>query len=215
VGHVVLLGDSIFDNASYVPGGPPVIEQLRTRLPAGWKASLLAVDGAVVQDVNRQLARLQADATHVVVSAGGNDALASSGILSRPADSAVEVFAELADAQAQFQRDYRDMLHILADAGRPTAICTIYDSVPGLSREAVVALSAFNDVILREGIRHGLPIIDLRLICDEVRDYSSVSPIEPSQLGGFKIARAIAHVVTRHDFTRPETVVYGKTASFG
>ena len=28
--HVVLLGDSIFDNASYVPGKPPVIEQLRT-----------------------------------------------------------------------------------------------------------------------------------------------------------------------------------------
>jgi len=27
--HVVLLGDSIFDNASYVPDGPPVIDQLR------------------------------------------------------------------------------------------------------------------------------------------------------------------------------------------
>ena len=214
MGHVVLLGDSIFDNASYVPDGPPVIEQLRTRLARDWNASLLAVDGAVVQDVMRQLARIPADATHLVVSAGGNDALASSGILSRPADSAAEVFAELADAQAQFQRDYREMLRALADADRPTAICTIYDSVPGVSREAIVALSAFNDVILREGIRHGLPILDLRLICEEARDYSSVSPIEPSQLGGFKIARAITHVVTRHDFTRPEAVVYGKTASF-
>lgn len=31
--HIVLLGDSIFDNAADVPGEPPVIEQLRARLP--------------------------------------------------------------------------------------------------------------------------------------------------------------------------------------
>ncbi len=33
--HIVLLGDSIFDNARYVPGGPSVIEHLRRGLPAG------------------------------------------------------------------------------------------------------------------------------------------------------------------------------------
>ena len=33
--HVVLLGDSIFDNGRYVPGGPSVIEHLRKALPAG------------------------------------------------------------------------------------------------------------------------------------------------------------------------------------
>ena len=33
--HVVLLGDSIFDNASYVPGRPAVIDQMRTSLPRG------------------------------------------------------------------------------------------------------------------------------------------------------------------------------------
>ena len=43
MGHVVLLGDSIFDNALYVPGGPAVIDQLRRELPAGWSATLLAV----------------------------------------------------------------------------------------------------------------------------------------------------------------------------
>src|SRR5690349_5483722 len=31
--HVVLLGDSIFDNAAYVGGGPDVITQLRAALP--------------------------------------------------------------------------------------------------------------------------------------------------------------------------------------
>ncbi len=34
-GHVVLLGDSIFDNGVYVPGGPDVVTQLRAELPPG------------------------------------------------------------------------------------------------------------------------------------------------------------------------------------
>ena len=29
--HIVLLGDSIFDNAAYVAGGPDVVKQLRER----------------------------------------------------------------------------------------------------------------------------------------------------------------------------------------
>ena len=59
--HVVLLGDSIFDNARYVPGGPSVIEHLRRVLPAAGRATLLAVDGAGAEDVARQVARLPAD----------------------------------------------------------------------------------------------------------------------------------------------------------
>jgi hypothetical protein len=30
--HVVLLGDSIFDNAAYIAGGPYVLHQVRERL---------------------------------------------------------------------------------------------------------------------------------------------------------------------------------------
>ena len=44
--HIVLLGDSIFDNASYTSGGPDVISQVREILLKDWKATLLAVDGS-------------------------------------------------------------------------------------------------------------------------------------------------------------------------
>src|SRR4051794_29926554 len=64
--HVVLLGDSIFDNKSYVGHGPAVIDQVRSQFPGGWKATLLAVDGAVARGVVSQAARLPADATHLV-----------------------------------------------------------------------------------------------------------------------------------------------------
>src|SRR5688572_7849286 len=45
--HIVLLGDSVFDNAAYVAGSPDVVRQLREIVPPGWRATLQARDGAV------------------------------------------------------------------------------------------------------------------------------------------------------------------------
>ncbi len=132
--HVILLGDSIFDNERYVPGGPAVIEHLRKSLPGGWQATLLAVDGAVVSGVLQQLAGLPADATHLVVSAGGNDALAGSMVLHEAACSVAEGLSRLADLHEEFQRDYREMLAQVLGRSRPTAVCTVYDAIPGLGR---------------------------------------------------------------------------------
>ena len=98
--HIVLLGDSIFDNKSYVGSGPAVIDQLRQELPSGWQATLLAVDGSVTADVPRQLRRLPRDASHLVVSVGGNDALGHSAtILHEWASSYSEVMTRLAAIQ--------------------------------------------------------------------------------------------------------------------
>src|SRR5947209_16352395 len=108
--HIVLLGDSIFDNAAYVKGGPDVIAHLRRRIPPGWKATLRAVDGSVVGDVRRQAANLPSDATHLVVSAGGNDALMNADILRQRASSFAEVLNSLADVGGAFERQYRSML---------------------------------------------------------------------------------------------------------
>ena len=72
--RVILLGDSIFDNAAYVAGGPAVVQQLQAGLPVGWEAILRAVDGAVTTDVPRQLQGLPHQST-LMVSVGGNDAL--------------------------------------------------------------------------------------------------------------------------------------------
>ena len=52
--HLVLLGDSILDNAAYTNGGPDVVTQVRGLLPKPWKASLLAIDGSTTNDVPAQ-----------------------------------------------------------------------------------------------------------------------------------------------------------------
>ena len=207
--HLVLLGDSIFDNAAYVSGGPDVISQVRERLPAGWQAALRAVDGSVVRSVAAQLGRLPRDASHLVVSAGGNDALGQADILERSARSAAEVIDMLATVGDGFEADYRRMLSAVVARGLPTALCTIYYPRfpdPVMQRLASAALSVFNDCITRAAFAAGLPLLDLRLICDETADYAN--PIEPSAQGGAKIAAAIVRLLAEHDFARRRTEVF-------
>ena len=135
--HIVLLGDSIFDNAAYTGGGPDVVTQLRQILPGGSDASLLAVDGHRTADVDRELHRLPATATHLVLSVGGNDALANIDILDRPAVSSAQVLGALAEVAGEFERRYRRRL-------------------------ASIALCVFNDVILRVAFERALAVVDLR-----------------------------------------------------
>ena len=196
MGHVVLLGDSIFFNLAYVRGGPDVVQQLRTKLPLDWEASLLAVDGAVTRGVLTQLARLPADATHLVVSAGGNDALGASHILGQSVGSVGEAVSLLEIAQSRFARDYAEIVDAVLARGLPAAFCTIYDTPPSAPDQRIIrtALALFNDVITRAAFAAGATLIDLRLICDKDEDYAN--PIEPSAIGGDKIASAIGRFVS-------------------
>ncbi len=206
--HVVLLGDSIFDNRSYVAPAPDVVHQLRARLGADWKATLLAVDGDVTADVERQLTRTPRDASHLVVSVGGNDALGSSSILAESARSVAEAVGRLAEAQSRFARAYGRMVDRVVARGLPTALCTIYDShYPEPQKRLVVAgLALFNDVISRAAFTHRLPLIDLRLVCNEAADYAN--PIEPSAQGGEKIAAVIAALVKAVGTQEPRSTIW-------
>jgi hypothetical protein len=136
------------------------------------------------------------DATHLVVSVGGNDALRRSGVMRQPARLVGEAVAQLAAEREGFARDYRAMLEPVIARGLPLALCTIYDARfpdPQEQRLVVTGLTLFNDVITRESFARRLPVVDLRLICSEPDDYAN--PIEPSAKGGDKIAAVIAQVV--------------------
>lgn len=207
--HLALLGDSIFDNAAYVGGGPAVIDQVQGKLPAGWRASLLAVDGNVAGDVFAQIQRLPADVTHLVLSVGGNDAL---GVLeqihSPTAMPMLHALKLLADIQERFEAQYMEVVDALIGTGKPLLICTIYDRVPGLSYELRAALSLFNDVIVRAGVKGRIPILDLREICTDHADYSTLSPIEPSVVGGDKISGRLVSIIQSHLFGHQDCVIY-------
>jgi hypothetical protein len=210
--HIVLLGDSVFDNRAYVGRGErDVIFHLRDMIPSDWQATLAAVDGSVVENVGGQLARIPAEAgaTHLFVSVGGNDALMNSDLLQMRASSSAEVFDALASRAGDFESRYKTMLETILRLNLPTAVCTIYfPNFPDafLQKIATAALSVFNDAIIRQAFAAGVPLLDLRFICSEKTDYAN--EIEPSDQGGRKIAAKIFEIVRAHDFSRRQTSVY-------
>ena len=207
-GSIILLGDSIFDNAIYVPGEPCVTEQLRELVPGDVEVQMLPVDGNFVVDVSTQLEKLPEQATHLFVSVGGNDALSHYASIKNDFRSSEELLTKWTEVKSDFRGQYRAMLERVTSMNRQTAVCTIYDAVPMIESFAITALSFFNDVIISERADRGLPIIDLRKVCPDNADYSVLSPIEPSCKGGVKIASALMRVFREHDFTNSVTTIY-------
>jgi hypothetical protein len=204
--HVVLIGDSILDNAAYTRGGPDVVSQVRGLLPPGWEATLLAVDGSTTDHVADQIGRLPKQATHLVLSVGGNNALMHLGILEAPVSSMTTSIEALADIAADFEKRYRVAIAACLDTALPLAVCTVYNGCfedRSFQRIASTTLTVFNDAIIRVAIEHALPVIDLRSVCVTSADYAN--SIEPSSVGGAKIARVIVGLVCGANTTAPAT----------
>lgn len=207
--NVVLLGDSVFDNGAYISGGRNVRWQVQDCLPKGWQATLLAVDGNTARNISNQLKRLPEDASHLIISVGGNDGLGQMGVLGESVQSMADALNRIGSVIETFQHDYREMVKEVLKYKLPTALCTIYYPNfpdPVLQQLAVTGLAPFNDIIILEAFRAGLPLLDLRLNCDDPADYAN--PIEPAVKGGAKIAAAIATLVLEHDFARGRTEVF-------
>ena len=204
--HLVLVGDSILDNGAYTRGGPDVASQVRALLPCDWNTTLLAVDGSTINSVAGQLSRLPKDTTHVVLSVGGNDVLMHLGILETPSSSMARSVETLASLAAEFEGRYRAAIATCLETRLPLAVCTIYNGCfadQSFQRIASTILSVFNDAIIRVAVEHALPVVDLRSICHAAEDYAN--PIEPSSIGGAKIARVIAGLVTGASASGPAT----------
>ncbi len=219
-GHVALLGDSILDNGAYTSGGADVITHVRGMLPAGWRATLLAMDGSLTADLDGQLSYLPRDTTHVVVSVGGNDVLLNLDILRLRVRSELEALMKLGQRIAVFEGAYRRAIKRVLSLGREMAVCTIYNAnldeeagaaAMGFSTEeataALVVLTTFNDAILRVAFEARLRVIELRLVCNEPADYANT--IEPSSRGGEKIARAIVTALGLTEHTGEHSRVFG------
>jgi lysophospholipase L1-like esterase len=219
--HIVLVGDSTLDNQSYVSPGPPVIQQLRAKLPSGASATLVARDGDVVDGViSRQVARVPADATHIFLSVGGNDGLRQMDVLQQRVQSVQGAVLKISQIQNTFIEKYNSMLDKVLALGLPTTIFSIYRPCylhpdpmrrmrslgmdtsfqAEMQKAAETSLCILNDVIYTCAIERGLPLIDLKTMFNEEKYYAN--PIEPSCEGGNKIVEAILQVVNEHDFSK-------------
>ncbi|MEM6422156.1 MAG: SGNH/GDSL hydrolase family protein [Pseudomonadota bacterium] len=193
---ILLLGDSMIDNAAYVrPGEPDVPAQIRAALP-DHDVIMRAVDGQVAADVTAGLARDPLPSGAVVfMTAGGNDALMEIGALGDPAEiTFAQAMERLVDLREGFRSRYAPLLDRLSEAAA-VMVGTVYnprftgDEAP-LQRASEGALSAFNDVITEEAGRRGYRVLEMRHVISSAGDYAN--PIEPSAAGGAKIAAAVA-----------------------
>jgi len=118
-------------------------------------------------------------------------------MLRKPVTLSSEVFLLLARVIGVFESMYRRVVEACLKRGLPLVLCTIYNgnfADPEFQTMARVAVAAFNDAILRLSREKGLPAIDLRLVCALAEDYAN--PIEPSVIGGEKIARTIWRTIS-------------------
>ena len=194
--HIVLFGDSILDNGVYVEPGCATIDALSKRLPSGWEATLLARDGAVVNEIQWQFKEMPPTATHVVLSVGGNDAIMQVTVLAERVRTVGDALLRLRQIADDFEIDYVPMLRRVVALGLPTVVCTIYNgNFPDLHQRQMTttALTVFNDVIIRAAWAHHAQILDLRAVCDRPECYAN--EIEPSAIGSAKIAEALLGLI--------------------
>ena len=216
--HIVLLGDSIFDNSAYVGfDQEDVPSQLKSMLNDDFKVTNLAVDGDVTEDITDQLNKMPSDATHLFLSIGGNDGLSQLSILNESVRTVGDALQKMYVIGEAFKETYSEMMDRVLKYKLPTAVCNIYYPkfhpqslnrvvtylpllVNGevLQQMAMSAETVFNDIIMHEVFVRNLPLIDLRILCNEDEDFAN--PIEPSSIGGFKIASTIKKVVENHSF---------------
>jgi hypothetical protein len=148
-------------------------------------------------DIADQLAALPADASHLLLSVGGNDALLRADLLDSPVSSTGAALQMLHAAAAEFASAYGRVIGTCLATRLPLIVCTVYNGdvpEPNLQRRTTTAIAIFNDVIIATAVRKTLKVIELRTVCLCSEDYAN--PIEPSSRGGAKIAAAIVRAVT-------------------
>lgn len=201
-----LYGDSIFDNAIYVDPDRAVTDHMKRLLPVTTSHKMWAVDGHTTRDCLNEIddrspefattpGDLALPTVAAVLSIGGNDALQSAGVLFTPVRTVAEAFQRMKPMLDKFRKNYEAIVAALILSYPAVRVCTIYNKIPGekfnIGSTEMLALSLYNDIITEVASRNNLPVIDLRVICDTDECYSPVSPIEPSDEGGERIARAI------------------------
>ena len=193
--HIVLLGDSVFDNKSYVGLSPSVIEHLEGMIPRDWSATLCAVDGTTISEIQSQIPEVPSEATCLFVSVGGNDAIDNAHLLTEMTKPGPVLLAELEAISDKFRNDYKRAIDSVCSLKKPVYLCTIYNGnlESNIAAAAKAAVAIFNDKIYSVANEKGLVTIDLRGICNMPADYAT--PIEPSVIGGKKIAKSIYEYV--------------------
>ena len=173
--------------------------------------------GGLIHAITSQSESIPEDCSHVVVSIGGNNGLEATSVLFEGMwDGGRGEVILLGERMIGLEKEYREVMTKLVakcrEKKQKVILCSVYkpcfahfDVRP--RQEAVdVGVVLFADLIHRVGRELGVAILDMRTVMDSVECFAN--PIEPSTIGGEKIARGIMEIVEKHDFEKELCVVY-------
>jgi len=195
--RIALIGDSVFDNSSYILDEQSVEKILRIKLKEEDVIDLIAIDGSFTDQVLKQIDEINSETTHVFVSTGGNDALWLRPYVQKfnKKGSQDLVIPSYSIIVGNFEFYLNLIAEQLKDLDISVTFCTIYNRIPGLTDHEKSALRVFNDIIIDTAVHFQFSVLDLRTVCVEAEDFAYVSPIEPSEIGGLKIAASISDII--------------------
>jgi len=221
--NILLLGDSIIDNGSYVHDGElDVATHLKKLYSDHPNVSITnnAVDGDTMYDLeyNHLDTPDIEEASHIIVSIGGNDLLHNISFLQRTSElskimgkdarigkwgvkelnpSRNRVFEETYfEIIKPFTKQYETIVANLSIHRAKLLLCTVYegdlvdsDEFSDVNNSSKTMVSLFNDIVYRTANKYGADVLELREIFVRPEDYAN--PIEPSHIGGGKLAKSI------------------------
>ena len=227
---LLLLGDSIIDNKSYVLSNElDVTEHLKELYIEQPDVSITnnAVDGDTMYNIeyNHLDTPDVEEASHIIVSIGGNDLLHNISFLQTTSElskvmgkdarigkwgrrelnpSRNKVFEETYfEIIKPFKKQYETIVANLSSHRANLLLCTVYegdlvdsDEFSDVNNSSKTMVSLFNDIVYRTANKYGADVLELREIFVRPEDYAN--PIEPSHIGGGKLAKAIQKWVDNH-----------------
>ena len=194
--HVSLLGDSIIDNKVYVGEGElSVTEHLQHKSSSYF--TMIAVDGDTTKDVlDNQLDNLKEPVSHIVLSIGGNDLLQNLHLLQDETSGMKFALEKCSELINEIQENYIKILEHLSQYDAKVLLCTVYEGdlesdllLAEYDKAGQVMLKMHNDTVYYLASKFEVDVLELRNIFTNKEDYAN--PIEPSHIGGEKLAKAI------------------------
>lgn len=170
--HLVLMGDAL-QNIDLGPG--PKEEALMPRPRNPWKLTVLQAGDLLRSGPIRVVPR---EASHIVICVEGGWAIEASGLLSAEVRSIREALESLSAAANEFERIVAGMIVSAQETRLPTVVCTMVPSryaKPDRQGVMSTALAIFNDRIVARAFAARLPIVEMRLVCDEDEDFASAT----------------------------------------
>ena len=196
---VVLFGDSIIDNKTYVSHGEfSVLEHLENI--SNYEYIQVAYDGHTTFDVQNKQLHLSTivKPSHIVLSVGGNDLLQNLQYLSKgPVSNVNEAVSGIQQHIFEpLEQRFETIIEELSSQRANLLVCTLYEGDLGRTDEfkdvldsSKIMVSSFNDIVYKTAKKYNADVLELREIFISSDDYAN--PIEPSHIGGEKLAKSI------------------------